>query len=199
MVWVFNDNVDMERWYKAFLKAHPAVEERGTILPWELVGRFKRRDIIKGYILYSADRSDGKTSDHREGMDQSVNIATSLAGNSRRGRRRGKPGSGSRRCRIDQTDGCPGQNGILVLRDVSGQVLPNHAVYTGPRAFRMSRDLAIAQQALVLFGSAGTDGSGAQMVGTSLTDSWLEWGRTNSRQRNFPASMATFRLPQTGA
>ncbi|WP_373650728.1 hypothetical protein [Schlesneria sp. DSM 10557] len=80
LVWVYNDNKDMERWYQEFLKAHPAVEERGTATAWELVGRFKRRGTIKGYILYSTDRSDGATSDHREGMDQSVNIATSLAG-----------------------------------------------------------------------------------------------------------------------
>lgn len=80
MVWVFNDNVDLERWYQAFLKAHPAIEERGTMTPWELVSRFKRHGVIKGYILYSTDGSDGETSDHRKGMDQSVNVATSLAG-----------------------------------------------------------------------------------------------------------------------
>ena len=153
MVWVFNDNVDMERWYQAFLKAHPAVEERGTILPWELVGRFKRRDIIKGYILYSADRSDGKTSDHREGMDQSVNIATSLAGildavvvaESLEAEAVAAGLTRLMDARDKTTSWC--------LETYQDKFCRTMLCTQDPRISNV-RDLAIAQQALVLFGSA---------------------------------------------
>ena len=80
MVWVFNDNHDMELWYQAFLESHPDITRSGTSPPWELVNRFARRGIIKGYLLYSQDKSTGGTSSHRAGMDRSVNVATSLAG-----------------------------------------------------------------------------------------------------------------------
>src|SRR5205823_3686722 len=47
---------------------------------WDLVDRFARRGIIKGYILYRLDNSAGQINEHRAGMDLSVNVATSLAG-----------------------------------------------------------------------------------------------------------------------
>ena len=80
MVWMSSSNMDYEAWYNAWLKRNPAVEVRGEFSPWELVDRFSERDLIKGYILYSEDKSSGDLNDHRAGLNQSVNIATSLAG-----------------------------------------------------------------------------------------------------------------------
>jgi len=80
MVWVGTGNLDLEDWYAQFLKRHPNVEDRGMFGPWPLVDRYAARGLIKGYILFKADRSDGELNQHRRGMDRSLNVATSLAG-----------------------------------------------------------------------------------------------------------------------
>ena len=152
MVWVFNDNHDMKLWYEAFLKHHPGITTNGTLTPWELVNRFAKRDVIKGYILYSQDKSPGRTSDHRDGMDRSVNVATSLAG---------------------IFDGVVVEerleqeaiaNGLTMLVDVRGKSQSwcfetykdrfNRRLLCAqdPRISNL-RDLAVAQQALVLYGA----------------------------------------------
>ena len=80
MVWVGTDNVDVEDWLARVLKRHPQLELRGVFDPWPLVGRYAKRGIIRGYILYRADKSKGAINEHRPGLDCSVNVATSLAG-----------------------------------------------------------------------------------------------------------------------
>jgi hypothetical protein len=80
MVWVGSDNVDVEDWLARRLKRQPQLELRGTVALWDLVDRYAKKGIIKGYILYRSDHSKGETSEHRPGMDCSVNVATSLAG-----------------------------------------------------------------------------------------------------------------------
>ncbi len=153
MVWVFNDNQDMELWYQAFLKRHPNIATNGgTLTTWELVNRFAERGIIKGYILYSQDKSLGQTSDHRAGMDRSVNVATSLAGI-----HHGIVVEES----LEQEAIA---NGLTMLLDVRGKsqswCFENYKdrfhrrmlCAQDPRISNV-RDLAIAQQALVLFGA----------------------------------------------
>jgi hypothetical protein len=82
MVWVGTGNPDGEAWYAAVIArpapAGPVV--RGDYGPWELVDRYAKRGIVKGYIVYRADRSAGNLNEHRSRMDLSVNVATSLAG-----------------------------------------------------------------------------------------------------------------------
>ena len=81
MVWVaVDDNVDVEDWFARLLQRHPQLEMRGTFGPWDLVDRYAKQGLIKGYILYRADPSKGEINEHRPGMDCSVNVATSLAG-----------------------------------------------------------------------------------------------------------------------
>ena len=80
LVWVVTGNPDVEGWYGRVRRRWPGVEERGTFGPWELVERYAKRGLIKGYVLYRADRSPGQVNEHRPGMDLSVNVATSLAG-----------------------------------------------------------------------------------------------------------------------
>jgi hypothetical protein len=67
MVWVYNGDGDLEKWFSRWLAANTNVTVSGTFKPWDLVDRCAKRGIIKGYILY------------RSG-DDTVNIATSLAG-----------------------------------------------------------------------------------------------------------------------
>jgi hypothetical protein len=80
LVWVDNGNVDMEDWYARWLAKHPKVKSSGTVGAWELVDSFAKRGVIKGYILYRLDKSEGEINTYRPGMDCSVNVATSLAG-----------------------------------------------------------------------------------------------------------------------
>ena len=80
MVWINNDNVDMENWYVRFLASHPGVKPVPPAEPWNLVERYTKMGVIKGYILYRRDRSKGEINAYRPGMDCSVNVATSLAG-----------------------------------------------------------------------------------------------------------------------
>jgi hypothetical protein len=81
MVWVaVEDNVDVEDWFARLFQRHPQLEMRGIFGPWDLVDRYAKQGLIKGYILYRSDTSKGETSQHRPGMDCSVNVATSLAG-----------------------------------------------------------------------------------------------------------------------
>src|SRR4051794_12763592 len=67
MVWVGTGNPDAEAWYAAAIgRKDPAgPEARGEFDPWELVDRYAKRGIIKGYILYRADRSAGAVNEHR--------------------------------------------------------------------------------------------------------------------------------------
>jgi len=80
LVWVDNGNPDLEDWYVRFFAAHPSLHQPGVLGPWDLVDRYAKRGLIKGYILYRSDSSLGQINTYRPGMDCSVNVATSLAG-----------------------------------------------------------------------------------------------------------------------
>ncbi|HEX4121341.1 MAG TPA: hypothetical protein VH619_12040 [Verrucomicrobiae bacterium] len=80
LVWVNNGDGDLEKWYARLFVQHPDLAAAGTYEPWELVDRYAKRGIIKGYILYRCDKSRGENKADRRGMNYSVNVATSLAG-----------------------------------------------------------------------------------------------------------------------
>ncbi|MGA2093770.1 MAG: hypothetical protein ABSH16_10245 [Sedimentisphaerales bacterium] len=80
MVWVRTGNVDMEDWLARLMKREPQLETRGVFGLWDLVDRYTKNGLIKGYILYRPDHSKGEINQHRQGMDCSVNVATSMAG-----------------------------------------------------------------------------------------------------------------------
>jgi hypothetical protein len=80
MVWVNNGDGDLETWYACLLAEHPDLEKAGAFGPWDLVDRYAKQGIIKGYILYRRDRSKGETNTYRSRINCSVNVATSLAG-----------------------------------------------------------------------------------------------------------------------
>lgn len=80
LVWVGTDHVDIEEWLRRMLASHPQVEERGVFQPWELVDRYRDRGVVRGYILYTQDASSGDLHKPRPGINDSVNVATSMAG-----------------------------------------------------------------------------------------------------------------------
>jgi len=151
LVWIFNDNHDVEKWHSAFLKQQAGIESRGEFSPWDLVDRFVRRGVVKGYILYVPDQSSGRINEHRTDMDRSVNVATSLAGVM----------DG-----VIITAALEGQaqaHGLKMLIDVRGKsqawCFENYRekfnrrllCTQDPRKSNL-RDLAIAQQSFVLYG-----------------------------------------------
>jgi len=80
MVWVNNGNGDLEKWYARLVTQHPDLEKPGAFAPWDLVDRYAKQGIIKGYILYRSDKSKGEHNATLPGMNYSANVATSLAG-----------------------------------------------------------------------------------------------------------------------
>lgn len=73
------DNADYDLW-RTRLLAHIGIEDQGGFTPWKLVERYAGQGIVKGYILYSWDFSEGDMTTRRKDSDESCNVATSLAG-----------------------------------------------------------------------------------------------------------------------
>src|SRR5205085_11077603 len=65
-------------WLARWQAAHPSVTTTNCS-PWQLVDHFAKLRIIKGYILYSLDKSHRELNAYSADMDCSVNVATSLA------------------------------------------------------------------------------------------------------------------------
>ncbi len=153
MVWVGTDNIDIEDWCGRLVKHQPQLELRGTFALWDLVDRYARKGIIKGYILYRSDPSQRELNQHRRAMDCSVNVATSLAG---------------LLDGIIVDEGIEGeakQHGLRMLLDVRGKTqawcfetyrdqFNRHLLCTQDPQKPNVRDLAIAQKTLTVFGYA---------------------------------------------
>jgi GxGYxYP putative glycoside hydrolase C-terminal domain/GxGYxY sequence motif in domain of unknown function N-terminal len=76
MVWIDNGNSDLRNWRTRMHALQLDVKKAGDAEPWELVERYARQGIVKGYILYR----DGASKRENGGLNYSVNVATSLAG-----------------------------------------------------------------------------------------------------------------------
>lgn len=73
------DNADYSLWRKMLLE-RTGIEKRGYSNPWKLAERLAKKGIVKGYILYSWDFSEGDPTTRRKDSDESCNVATSLSG-----------------------------------------------------------------------------------------------------------------------
>ena len=80
LVWIGTGSAKDQAWLARLLVRHADVEMRGVVGLWNLIDRYAKKGIIKGYILYKSDDSEGEINQHRSGMNCSVNVATSLAG-----------------------------------------------------------------------------------------------------------------------
>ena len=80
LVWVDNGGGDLEKWLNRLLARHPDLAISGPVGPWDLVDRYTKQGVIKGYILYRGDTSLGGNNAEQPGLNDSVNVATSLAG-----------------------------------------------------------------------------------------------------------------------
>jgi hypothetical protein len=79
LVWVDTRNPSLDEWLARWRKSHPSVATTNAT-PWQLAERFTKCGLIKGYILYSRDKSRRELNAYSADMDCSVNVATSLAG-----------------------------------------------------------------------------------------------------------------------
>jgi hypothetical protein len=153
LVWVASDNIDVEDWLVRKLRRQPQLELRATFTIWDLVDRYAKQGIIKGYILYRGDRSKGEFNEHRPSIDCSVNVATSLAG---------LFGGIIVEESLEEE---ARQHGLKMLLDVRGKTqawcfetfkdqFNRHLLCTQDPRKSNVRDLAIAQKTLTVFGYA---------------------------------------------
>lgn len=79
MVWITHTSGMYPYWYTKMVE-RLGFEERGVFTPWQLVERYRKMGVIKGYILYSYDDSEGRLYEKRDNIDPSSNTATVVAG-----------------------------------------------------------------------------------------------------------------------
>jgi hypothetical protein len=80
LVWVVTGSPEFEGWYDTAIRNQSTAGADGDVAVWDLIDRYKKTGLIKGYILYRRDTSAGELNDHRPQIDCSVNVATSLSG-----------------------------------------------------------------------------------------------------------------------
>lgn len=139
-VWVDSKNEVYQTYYQSLVK-RLHLKAKGTYDVWQLVKRFKDRNVIKGYVLYNAGRGDN-----------SINLATVYAGI-------------TRGVMIDQSQEKQAiANGLNKLKDVTEAQLNTQAflavapassrnmlIVANP-AFSNNRDYAIAHNSMVYYG-----------------------------------------------
>jgi hypothetical protein len=78
LVWLDITYHDYIQWFTG-VKERLRFRIRDTLDQWQLLQRYKDAGIVKGYVLYSFDISEGNNHTPRAGMDHSVNVATTAA------------------------------------------------------------------------------------------------------------------------
>lgn len=79
MVWISVASPSYE-WWKEELVERLALDTESPHRPWQVVERLARQGIVKGYVVYSLDESQGQPYTERAEVDQSANVATVMAG-----------------------------------------------------------------------------------------------------------------------
>ncbi len=82
MVWITRTNPESALWRGMYFRENPSVKDLGPLECWPLVEYFVKQGVVKGYILYSADKSGSgkKAAERSKDIDNSVNVACSMAG-----------------------------------------------------------------------------------------------------------------------
>lgn len=79
LVWIDTPHEAYRRWYRATLQK-TGIEQRGELDAWQLLARLRDQGIVHGFVRYRLDHSTGSANKVRDGIDLSVNVATSLCG-----------------------------------------------------------------------------------------------------------------------
>lgn len=153
---------------------------RGTLPLMEAVDRYK--SLIKGYILYRADNSEGDNYQLREEMDCSANVATTMAG-----LRNALPVSETQ----EPAFKAMGFEKLFDARDASfadalkeKELNQTVTCSLDPRAGNL-RDLAVAHQMMVYFGNEEAEPVAKRMTPPFLI---LGWGAGDEFKHIAPAS-----------
>lgn len=151
MVWIDFENVSYQEILKSSLESlHISNPMRMDI--WELLRYLKKRGIIKGYILYKADTSEGGNYEKRDRIDYSSNVATVYAG-----LMKGILVEESLESKVKDL-------GLVMLKDArnespeecfercKGQLNRGSALSIDPKVYHC-RDVAIAQKLMLYYGT----------------------------------------------
>jgi len=152
LVWHDVAGENYERWLTLTLERQP-MEERNRFPLSELLAHYHEIGLVKGYVLYRADRSSGPHYEHRDGIDVSVNAATMIAG----------AGDGLvliEESQLDLADSL-GLPMVFDARDISEEAAfltvkdrlsPTAMLTIDPRVYQL-RDLAIAHGYPLVYGT----------------------------------------------
>jgi hypothetical protein len=157
LLWVAVDNNDCEAWYADFLSCHGGVELRGNFDTWALVRRYRDLGFVKGYALYRRDRSSRKTGDLSSQMELSANVATSAAGILGAVLIEESLEPEARRLGLPLLLDARGKSAEWCFEHFSAKASRTLLGLQDPRKPGM-RDLAIARNALVFYGTDETTG-----------------------------------------
>jgi hypothetical protein len=126
-------------------------KDAGVFSPMQLLARYKDKGVYDGYILYRFDRSPGDVTSFRTNCNESVNVATSLAG-----LMRGVLVSEEQEAAVQQL----GLKRLMDVRDKTerwlfdtyhGKLNRRHLLTQDP-LMANNRDMAIAHRMMVVYG-----------------------------------------------
>jgi hypothetical protein len=79
LIWLQNTNSRHKVWLQPILE-RLEISEVIEMDVWQLLQHFINKELIDGYVTYKYDKSKGKLYHARQGVDKSVNVATTVAG-----------------------------------------------------------------------------------------------------------------------
>ncbi|WP_158545392.1 GxGYxYP domain-containing protein [Bremerella cremea] len=79
LVWIDIPHPAYQRWYRETLD-QTGITARGELDVWQLLARLRDQGLVHGYVVYRQDTSPRAENTMREGIDLSVNVATTLCG-----------------------------------------------------------------------------------------------------------------------
>lgn len=118
---------------------------------WSLLKDYKASGIVKGYVLYKEDRSEGRVFSKRSDADLSANVATAYAGALKAVLVEESQEKAARKLGLKRLKDCRSISPEQCFEDLKG-ILNNHGVVSMDPKSHNCRDYAIANRLMVYFG-----------------------------------------------
>ncbi len=161
MVWMRSGDAVYESLYERTKQAIGIRHEK-TMELWQLLDYLHGKRIVKGYVLYRADTSDGKDYSNRPGMDLSSNSATVYAALLGGVLIEESLGEQARRAGLKLLKDCRGISPQQCFEENRSRLNNISALCVDPRV-ENCRDFAIAHKTMVYYGTG------------EFTEQVLEW------------------------
>ncbi len=152
LVWINTPHAAYRRWYQDTLE-RTGIEPRGEFDIWQLLTRLRDQDLVRGYVVYRHDSSHGPTNAMRDGIELSVNVATTLCGVLRGVLIEESLVKKARELGLMQLADAREMSLSDCLATYQGQLNRQVVLAQDPRKSPM-RELAIAHRCITLFGQA---------------------------------------------